>query len=120
MSERLPTTERPMAGSGYSRRRIDPFERRIHLFAGLGRRPLRRVYSMAEDTTFLPREDLLTLEKPGRLASAFIACGVRKLRLTGGKPLVRRKIWAKDSTSSIVRRRQTGRLNQRQVWAEPR
>jgi cyclic pyranopterin phosphate synthase len=47
---------------------------------------------MADDMTFLPRRDLLTLEELDRLASAFVARGVRKLRLTGGEPLVRRNI----------------------------
>ena len=52
----------------------------------------RCVYCMAEDMTFLPRKDLLTLEELDRLASAFVMRGVRKLRLTGGEPLVRRNI----------------------------
>jgi cyclic pyranopterin phosphate synthase len=47
---------------------------------------------MAESMTFLPRAELLTLEELDRLASAWIAKGVRKLRLTGGEPLVRRNI----------------------------
>ena len=57
-------------------------------------------YCMAEDMTFLPRKDLLSLEEIDRLASAFIARGVRKLRLTGGEPLVRRNImWLVRSLS---------------------
>jgi len=52
----------------------------------------RCVYCMAEDMTFLPKRDLLTLEELDRLCSAFIARGVRKLRLTGGEPLVRRDL----------------------------
>jgi cyclic pyranopterin phosphate synthase len=47
---------------------------------------------MAEDMVFLPRQSVLSLEELDRLASAFVARGVRKLRLTGGEPLVRRNI----------------------------
>jgi cyclic pyranopterin phosphate synthase len=52
----------------------------------------RCVYCMAEDMTFLPKKDVLSLEELDRLCSAFVRLGVRKLRLTGGEPLVRRNI----------------------------
>ena len=52
----------------------------------------RCVYCMAEDMTFLPKADVLTLEELDRLCSAFVRLGVRKLRMTGGEPLVRRNI----------------------------
>lgn len=51
---------------------------------------LRCVYCMAERMVFLPRSELLTLEEIDRIASAFVGLGVRKLRLTGGEPLVRK------------------------------
>ena len=51
---------------------------------------LRCVYCMAEHMTFLPKAEVLTLEELDRLASVFIGLGVRKLRLTGGEPLVRK------------------------------
>src|SRR5487761_2320212 len=53
---------------------------------------LRCVYCMAEEMSFLPKRDLLTLEELDRLCSAFVARGTRKLRITGGEPLVRRDI----------------------------
>jgi len=53
---------------------------------------LRCVYCMAEDMTFLPKGQVLTLDELDRLASAFIALGVRKLRITGGEPLVRKGV----------------------------
>ncbi|OYX00785.1 MAG: GTP 3',8-cyclase MoaA, partial [Rhizobiales bacterium 32-66-8] len=52
----------------------------------------RCVYCMSEHMTFLPKQDLLTLEELDRLCSAFVNRGVRKLRLTGGEPLVRRDV----------------------------
>lgn len=74
------------------------------LVDGLGRRieylrlsvtdrcDFRCVYCMAEDMTFLPRQQVLTLEEIERLAGIFVARGVKKIRLTGGEPLVRQGI----------------------------
>ena len=53
---------------------------------------LRCVYCMAEHMTFLPKAEVLTLEEIDRIASAFVALGTRKLRLTGGEPLVRKGV----------------------------
>ncbi|MGH8514206.1 MAG: GTP 3',8-cyclase MoaA, partial [Gammaproteobacteria bacterium] len=53
---------------------------------------MRCVYCMSEDMNFLPKRDLLTLEELDRLCTAFVSRGVRKLRITGGEPLVRRNI----------------------------
>ena len=73
---------------------IDPFGRRISYLrvSVTDRCDFRCVYCMAEDMTFLPKADLLTLEELDRLCSVFITKGVRKLRLTGGEPLVRRNV----------------------------
>jgi GTP 3',8-cyclase len=73
---------------------IDPFGREITYLrvSVTDRCDFRCVYCMAEDMTFLPKKEILTLEELDRLCSAFVARGVRKLRLTGGEPLVRRNI----------------------------
>ena len=51
---------------------------------------LRCVYCMAEHMTFLPKAEVLTLEELDRIATAFVRLGAKKLRLTGGEPLVRK------------------------------
>ncbi|MEP4424022.1 MAG: GTP 3',8-cyclase MoaA, partial [Nitratireductor sp.] len=73
---------------------IDPFGRTIDYLrvSVTDRCDFRCTYCMAEDMTFLPKKDLLTLEELDRLCSAFVEKGVRKLRLTGGEPLVRKNI----------------------------
>ncbi|MCC7427889.1 MAG: GTP 3',8-cyclase MoaA [Alphaproteobacteria bacterium] len=73
---------------------LDPFGREITYLrvSVTDRCDLRCVYCMAEDMTFLPKAEILTLEELDRLASAFIRLGVRKLRLTGGEPLVRKDV----------------------------
>src|ERR1700757_843890 len=73
---------------------VDPFGRSITYLrvSVTDRCDFRCVYCMAENMTFLPKADLLSLEELDRLCSAFVHKGVRKLRLTGGEPLVRRGI----------------------------
>jgi len=72
----------------------DPFGRTITYLrvSVTDRCDFRCFYCMSEDMTFLPKADLLTLEELDRLCSVFIGKGVRKLRLTGGEPLVRRNV----------------------------
>src|SRR5215212_5732906 len=73
---------------------IDPFGRTVTYLrvSVTDRCDFRCVYCMSEDMTFLPKRDLLTLEELDRVCTAFVRLGVRKLRLTGGEPLVRRDI----------------------------
>ena len=70
----------------------------------------RCVYCMAEDMTFLPKKDVLSLEELDRLCSAFVARGVRKLRLTGGEPLVRRNLMS--LVHSLSRHLKSGDLDE--------
>jgi cyclic pyranopterin phosphate synthase len=73
---------------------IDPFGRHVTYLrvSVTDRCDFRCSYCMSEHMTFLPKKDLLTLEELDRLCSAFVAKGVRKLRITGGEPLVRKNI----------------------------
>lgn len=73
---------------------MDPFGRMVEYLrvSVTDRCDFRCVYCMAEDMTFLPKQELLTLEELERLCTVFVEKGVRKLRLTGGEPLVRRGI----------------------------
>jgi len=88
---------------------VDPFGRAITYLrvSVTDRCDFRCVYCMAENMTFLPKADLLSLEELDRLCSAFIARGVRKLRLTGGEPLVRRGLVA-----SLSRHLSSGALDE--------
>ena len=73
---------------------IDPFGRAVSYLrvSVTDRCDFRCVYCMSEDMAFLPKKDLLTLEELDRLCTIFIEKGVKKLRITGGEPLVRRDI----------------------------
>jgi cyclic pyranopterin phosphate synthase len=90
----------------------DPFGRTIRYLrvSVTDRCDLRCFYCMSEDMTFLPKADLLTLEELDRLCSAFIAKGVRKVRLTGGEPLVRRNVMS--LVRSLSRHLSTGALDE--------
>jgi cyclic pyranopterin phosphate synthase len=73
---------------------IDPFGRAITYLrvSVTDRCDLRCVYCMAEDMSFLPRAEILSLEELERVCAAFVRLGVRRLRITGGEPLVRRGV----------------------------
>ena len=73
---------------------IDPFGRKISYLrvSVTDRCDFRCVYCMAEDMSFLPKDELLSLEELERLCKTFIRMGVTRLRLTGGEPLVRRNV----------------------------
>jgi len=72
----------------------DPFGRKIDYIrlSVTDRCDFRCVYCMAEQMQFLPKKDLLTLEELEQVCRSFMALGTRKIRLTGGEPLVRRNI----------------------------
>ena len=91
---------------------IDPFGRAISYLrvSVTDRCDFRCVYCMAENMSFLPKSEILTLEELDRLCSAFVARGVRKLRLTGGEPLVRRGIMT--LVNSLSRHLRAGQLDE--------
>ncbi len=91
---------------------VDPFGRAITYLrvSVTDRCDFRCLYCMPENQTFLPKKDILTLEELDRVCSAFVEKGVRKIRLTGGEPLVRRGImWLVERLS---RHFETGRLGE--------
>ena len=73
---------------------VDRFQRRINYvrLSVTDRCDFRCTYCMAEDMTFLPRRDVLTLEELARIARVLVRLGVAKLRVTGGEPLIRRDV----------------------------
>jgi GTP 3',8-cyclase len=91
---------------------IDPFGRAITYLrvSVTDRCDFRCVYCMSENMSFLPKAEILTLEEVDRLCSAFVARGVRKLRLTGGEPLVRRGIMT--LVDSLSRHLRSGALDE--------
>jgi cyclic pyranopterin phosphate synthase len=91
---------------------VDPFGRAITYLrvSATDRCDFRCLYCMSEDMNFLPKRDILTLEELDRLCSAFVALGTRKLRITGGEPLVRRDIMR--LFGSLSRHLATGALDE--------
>lgn len=90
----------------------DPFGRHVSYLrvSVTDRCDFRCVYCMSEHMTFLPKKDLLSLEELDRLCSVFVAKGVRKLRITGGEPLVRKNIMT--LFHSLGRHLKTGALEE--------
>ena len=93
-------------------RLVDPFARAITYLrvSVTDRCDFRCVYCMSEHMEFLPKKELLTLEELDRLCSAFIGLGVKKLRITGGEPLVRRDVL--QLLERLAERRHTSSLQE--------
>ncbi|MCV0416315.1 MAG: GTP 3',8-cyclase MoaA [Brevundimonas sp.] len=93
-------------------RLVDPFGRAIDYVrvSVTDRCDLRCVYCMAERQTFLPKAELLTIEELDRLCTAFVDLGARRIRLTGGEPLVRRGFM--DLVQGVGRHLRSGRLEE--------
>ena len=101
-----------LGGAAVRPRLIDPFGRAISYLrvSVTDRCDFRCVYCMAENMSFLPKAEILTLEELDRLCSAFVARGVGKLRLTGGEPLVRRGVMT--LVNSLSRHLRSGELDE--------
>ena len=87
------TLYRPIADPAPAQRvLVDPFGRRIDYLrvSVTDRCDLRCVYCMPANQQFLPKKDVLSIDEIDALCAAFVRLGVRKLRLSGGEPLVRR------------------------------
>ena len=93
-TSRLPEAPAAIRFLPMTQQLIDPFHRAITYLrvSVTDRCDFRCVYCMAENMTFLPKKELLTLEELDRMCSVFVSLGVEKLRITGGEPLVRRDI----------------------------
>jgi len=97
---------------GGTRTLVDPFGRHVTYLrvSVTDRCDFRCTYCMSEHMTFLPKKDLLSLEELDRVCSAFVAKGVKKLRITGGEPLVRKNIlWL---LRALARHLDTGALEE--------
>ena len=103
-------TESPVVGDQSSL--VDPFGRMVDYLrvSVTDRCDLRCVYCMSENMAFLPRKDLLSLEELDRLCTIFVEKGVKRLRLTGGEPLVRRGIM--DFIEKFSRHLKSGALDE--------
>jgi cyclic pyranopterin phosphate synthase len=83
---------------------IDQFGRQVDYIriSITDRCDFRCVYCMSEDMTFLPRDEVLSLEECARLIKAFVSLGVKKVRITGGEPLVRKNaLWLFEQAGQL-------------------
>lgn len=112
MGKQLMGEQRVMSATGSADPLVDGFGRAITYLrvSATDRCDLRCVYCMAEDMTFLPKDQVLSLEEMDRLCSAFVALGVRKIRVTGGEPLVRRGVMS--LFQALGRHLKTGALDE--------
>ena len=106
------TTLVPEKTSAPAPKLVDPFGRTVKYLrvSVTDRCDFRCQYCMAEEMTFLPKSEVLSLEELDRVCSAFVRKGVEKIRLTGGEPLVRKDIML--LVNRLGRHLQTGALKE--------